>query len=66
MFGGTAINYRYLKLMETLPELLVGLAESNFQDAIPFKFDGGAGIVMPISPINGGSPPHDHESRHPL
>lgn len=50
MFGATAINYRYLKLMETLPGLLVGLSVSKFPDAIQFKFDGGAGLVMPISP----------------
>lgn len=50
MFGETAINYRYLKLMETLPGLLVGLSGRKFPDVIPFKFDGGVGLVMPIRP----------------
>lgn len=49
-FGGTAINYRYLKLMETLPGLIVGLAESQYPSVITFKFDGGVGLVMPIRP----------------
>lgn len=50
MFGATAINFRYLKLMERLPGLLVGLSEKVFPAVIPFKFDGGAGLVMPIKP----------------
>lgn len=51
MFGATAISYRYLKLIQDLPGLLVGLAGNTFPDAIPFTFDGGVGIVMPIYPI---------------
>lgn len=50
-FGATAINYRYLSMMERLPNLLVGLSGKKYPDPIPFSFDDGQGIVMPIKPI---------------
>ena len=49
--GGMTINYRYLKMMEELPGLLVTpLAGKICLDVIPFVFDGGTGLIMPMLP----------------
>jgi hypothetical protein len=45
--GSKMIGTRYLRLMETLPGLMIDLTGEPLE-CIPFVFDGGVGLVMPM------------------
>lgn len=46
--GSKSVNPKYLKRIQELPNALVAPDATPKEQAIPFKFDGGQGLLMPM------------------
>lgn len=47
VFGNIGVSHHYLKMLQDLPNLKIDLTGGP-KDMIPFTFDGGVGLVMPM------------------
>ena len=47
--GSKSISSLYLQLLQELPGILVAPDATPKKNAIPFKFDGGCGLLMPLN-----------------
>ena len=52
-FDGTALALRYVRLLATLPGIMIPVKLNPSPEPMPFSFDGGDGVLMPASPGSG-------------